>query len=98
MGLSVNHSYATARTYSVEATLTDAVGAGVRTNLSVSVSQNTSNTNTTNALPALTGSFGSGLFLGLLAGGVLAAAVLVVAGSRKRVRPPSGPVSPYVPP
>jgi len=97
-GLSVNHSYALAGKYSIDATLTDAVGAGVRTNLSVSVSQNTSVTNTTSSLPALTGNFGPGLFLGLLVGGVVAAAVLLVAGSRKRVRPPAEPMSPYVPP
>ncbi len=97
-GLSVNHNYALAGKYSVDATLTDAVGAGVRTNLSVTISQNTSTTNTTSSLPALTANFGPGLFLGLLVGGVLAAAVLLVAGSRNRGRPPSAPVSPYVPP
>jgi YVTN family beta-propeller protein len=94
-GVSANHSYASPGTYSVEAKLTDTVGAGVTTNLTVVVAQNSSSSA---GLSSLSGEFGSGLFLGLVAGGVLAAVVLFAVGLRKGARPPSGPVSPYVPP
>ena len=94
-GLTVSHSYATSGTYSVQVTLSDAVGANVTTNLSVVVAQNSSSSG---GLSSLSGEFGSGLFLGLVAGGVLAAVVLFTVGLRKGARPPSGPVSPYVPP
>ncbi|MGA8710647.1 MAG: PKD domain-containing protein, partial [Thermoplasmata archaeon] len=94
-GLTVNHSYATSGTYSVKVTLSDSVGASVSTNLTVVVAQSS---NSSGGLSSLSGGFGSGLFLGLVAGGVLAAAVLFTVGLRKGARPPAGPVSPYVPP
>lgn len=94
-GLSVKHSYASVGAYSVEAVLTDAVGASVSTNLSVFVAQNPS---TSGNLAALNGGFGSGLFLGLMVGGVVAAVGLFAIGRRKGRRPSSGPISPYVPP
>ncbi|HEY1199115.1 MAG TPA: PKD domain-containing protein [Thermoplasmata archaeon] len=93
-GLSVNHSYASTGTYTVKVTLTDAVGASVETNLSVTVASSSGG-----GLSAVSGGFGSGLFLGLVLGGVVAAVVLFAAGGRKgRRHPPAGPVSPYVPP
>jgi YVTN family beta-propeller protein len=94
-GLSVNHSYASAGTYSVKVTLSDAVGGSVGTNLSVTVAASSSSSG---GVVALSGGFASGLFLGLVLGGVAAAVVLVVAGLRKGGRPPSGPPTPYVPP
>jgi PKD repeat protein len=95
-GLAVNHSYGSAGTYTVKVTLTDAVGASVETELSVTVAASSS---TGGGLLAVGGGFGSGLFLGLVLGGVAAAVVLFVVGLRKGGRPPPpGPVSPYVPP
>jgi len=94
-GLSVNHSYSNSGTFTVALTLYDAVGASVRSNLTVTVAQNAS---TIGGLSSLGGGFTSGLFLGLLVGGVLAAVVLFAAGLRKGRRPRGGPVSPYVPP
>jgi YVTN family beta-propeller protein len=94
-GLSVNHSYASTGTYSVKVTLTDAVGASVTTTLSVTVAASPSSSG---GVSALNGGFVSGLFLGLVLGGVAAAVVLFVAGLRKGGRPPAGPPTPYVPP
>ena len=94
-GPSVNHSYASAGTYRVKVTLSDAVGGSVETNLSVTVAASSSSSG---GVAALSGGFASGLFLGLVVGGVAAAVVLFVAGLRKGGRPPAGPPTPYVPP
>ncbi len=95
-GLSVNHSYASAGTYTVKVTLLDAVGATVTTELSVTVAASSSSGS---GLLAVGGGFASGLFLGLVLGGVAAAVVLSVVGLRRGGRPPPpAPVSPYVPP
>ena len=94
-GLSVNHSYGSSGTYTVKVTLIDAVGESVETNLSVTVATSSSSGG---GLSAVSGGFGSGLFLGLVIGGVAAAAVLFVVGLRKGGRPPAGPPTPYVPP
>jgi DNA-binding beta-propeller fold protein YncE len=95
-GLSVNHSYGSAGTYPVRVTLTDAVGGSVEANLSVTVVVSSSSGG---GLSAVSGGFGSGLFLGLVLGGVAAAVVLFVVGLRNRGSPsPPVPVSPYVPP
>jgi YVTN family beta-propeller protein len=95
-GLSVNHSYGSAGTYSVTVILADAVGGGVESNLSVTVVASPSSGG---SVTGLNGGFGSGLFLGLVLGGVAAAVVLFLAAPRRGARPPPpGPVSPYVPP
>jgi YVTN family beta-propeller protein len=94
-GLSVYHSYGAAGTYTVEVNLTDAVGATVHTNLTVSVSSPSSSGG---GITSLGGGFATGLFVGLIVGGVLAAVVLFVAGSRQGERSPPTPGPPYVPP
>ncbi|MGD1099452.1 MAG: PKD domain-containing protein [Thermoplasmata archaeon] len=95
-GLLVNHSYASAGTYRVTVILDDAVGGGVESNLSVTVAASPSSGG---SVTGLNGGFGSGLFLGLVLGGVAAAVVLFLAAPRRGARPPPpGPVSPYVPP
>jgi len=94
-GLSVNHSYASAGTYRVKVTLSDAVGGSIGTNLSVTVAASSSSSG---GVTPLSGGFASGLFLGLVLGGVAAAVVLFVAGLQKGGRPPAGPPTPYVPP
>ena len=94
-GPAVTHSYATAGSYRAEVQLTDAVGATLTSNLTVTIAPPPSAT-TTIASPG--NGFDSGLFLGLVLGGVLAAVVLFVFSPRKGQRPPAQPVSPYVPP
>ena len=94
-GESVTHRYASEGTYTVGVTLIDAVGATVQTNLSIVVASTSSSGG---GFTSLAGGFGSGLFLGLLLGGVLAAVVLFAARPRKGQRPPENPVLPYVPP
>jgi DNA-binding beta-propeller fold protein YncE len=94
-GLTVEHGFATAGTFTVTATLTDAVGATVRTNLTVTVATPPSSSG---AILSPGGGFATGLFLGLVLGGVLAAVVLFVAGPRKGPRTTPPPASPYVPP
>jgi len=95
VGPGVNHSYARPGSFTVTATLSDAVGASVTTNISVSV---VANSTASAGLNSPGSGFGSGLFLGLIVGAVVAAAVLYAVGLRRGARPPSGPVSPYVPP
>jgi PKD repeat protein len=94
-GLTVSHSYASAGSYTVRATLTDAVGATVATDLSLAIAQNASSSG---SISSPGGGFVPGVFLGLIVGGVLAAAVLFVAGRRRGAPPPAHPARPYVPP
>ena len=94
-GLSADHRYAAAGTYSASATLTDAVGAMVRTNLSVVVAPTPTSGG---AISSPGGGLATGLFLGLILGGVFAAVVLFIARPRRGERTPPAPVSPYVPP
>jgi chitodextrinase len=86
-GLSVSHSYAGVGTYTVEATLSDAVGASVRANLTVTINSSP----TSSSLPSLTGGFASGAFLGLLLGGVAAAVVLFAVGCSEHQQAPAPP-------
>jgi DNA-binding beta-propeller fold protein YncE len=94
-GRAVSHSYAAAGSYTVAVTLRDAVGATLETNLTVAVASASSSGG---GIASVGGGFAAGLFLGLLLGGVLAAAVLFVARPRKGERPPPSPGFPYVPP
>jgi len=94
-GESVSHAYAVAGTFRVSVVLSDAAGASLRSNLTISVSTSSSSAG---GITSLGGGFGTGLFLGLIVGGVLAAAVLFIAGPRRRSLPPAPPPTPYVPP
>jgi YVTN family beta-propeller protein len=94
-GQGVMHAYAAAGTYSVSVVLSDAAGASLRSNLTVSV---TTLPTGAGGITSLGGGFGTGLFLGLIVGGVLAAVVLFAAGPRRRSAPPPSPPTPYVPP
>jgi PKD repeat protein len=94
-GLTVEHGYATTGTFTVTVTLTDAVGAAVHTNLTVTVVAPSS---ASGAIFSPGGGFSTGLFLGLVLGGVVAAVVLFVAGPRRGGRTTPPPATPYVPP
>ncbi|HYB79533.1 MAG TPA: PKD domain-containing protein, partial [Thermoplasmata archaeon] len=93
-GASVDHRYAAAGTYQVAVTLADSVGAAVQSNLTVVVTEAPTSSS---AIFAPGGGFATGLFLGLVLGGVLAAVILFFAGPRKKERTPAPP-TPYVPP
>jgi YVTN family beta-propeller protein len=90
-GLTTSHAYATAGSYAVNVTATDAADAMVNASLPVVVAA------TTPSSGGLGGSFDLGVFFGVVAGGGLAAVVLYVAGSSRRRRPPP-PQAPWVPP
>jgi YVTN family beta-propeller protein len=93
-GDSTTHTFATAGTYAVEAVLTDAAGSRLNATLPVVVGAAPTTTVTTgsNSTP----SFGVSLFVGLLAGGAVAAVGMYAIGRSKRRNPP--PPHPYVPP
>ncbi len=92
-GLTPTHAYAIAGKYTVDAVVTDAAGEHVSTALQLLVTASTGA-----SVPPSSSSQSPGvqLFLGLLIGGAVAAAVLALSGrSKKRNRHPP---SPYVPP
>ena len=95
VGTKQSHEYAQAGTYLVNATVTDAVGEAVGGSLTLNITAASSGSG---GVLALNGGFVSGLFLGILLGGVVAAAALFAFGSRRHGRSPPGPVPPYVPP
>ena len=92
-GLTPTHAYAIAGKYTVDVVVTDTAGEHVSTALQLLVA-----TSTGASVPPSSSSQSPGvqLFLGLLIGGAVAAAVLALSGrSKKRNRHPP---SPYVPP
>jgi YVTN family beta-propeller protein len=89
-GLSAEHTYATAGTYTVTLSVTDGVGAHSNTTYRIVVASGSTVSSTSG------GTFDSGLLLGLLVGAALAA-VILFAVTRSKSRPPP-PATAYVPP
>jgi hypothetical protein len=96
-GAMLTHAYAVKGNYTVDVSITDAIGATVNGSLMVQVAAPAPTTVTTTTSNQ---NFPLGLFLGILVGAALAAVVVYAVGPRrkKELPPQQPPATPIVPP